>query len=241
MLAGPARLDQLVLHNGLLLQWPLFALAGLGVARLRHDDAFATLRTGVLAGSLFALLMLLVGIAEPSGFGAQSGAGLHWGPRVLLPALPAFVALAAAGVRGRPPLARAAWGALALAGLASSALSLGFLAEQERDAARFAEALRGAGARVIVTPHPMLGQHLSPLWQERPMLLANDMPALQAAAEAIAQAREPGFLFVAPAGGRLGSTLEHVACESAFRYRGTRLGYFDLDVERCLFTRDAGG
>ena len=39
MLAGPSRLQELVQRNGLLLQWPLLALAGLGVARVWRDPA----------------------------------------------------------------------------------------------------------------------------------------------------------------------------------------------------------
>ncbi len=240
MLAGPSRLQELVQHNGLLLQWPLLALAGLGLARVWRDPAWSALRIGVTAGLLFGGLVLAAGILLPSGFGAQVGAGVHWGPRMLLPALPALVVLAAAGAQERPPAARVAWGALVLAGVASSALAVWFLAQQAADGARFAERLRAERTRVIVTPHPFLGQHLAGLWRERPMLLTLDAAALQAASLAVRRAGEPGFVFIAPAGARLGSTLPGVDCTAAFQYRGSHLDYFDLDVERCLFASPPG-
>ena len=240
MLAGPSRLQELVQHNGLLLQWPLLALTGLGVARVWRDPAWSGLRMGVTAGFLFLVLVLGAGILLPSGFGAQVGAGVHWGPRVLLPALPTLVVLAAAGAAGRAPAARLAWVALALAGVASSALSVWFLAQQVGDAARFAGRLRAEGTRVIVTSHPFLGQQLAGLWKERPMLLTLDAAALQAASLAVRGAGEPGFVFIAPAGARLGSTLPGVDCAAAFQYRGSYLDYFDLDVERCVFVAPPG-
>ncbi len=239
MLAGPSRLQELVQHNGLLLQWPLVALAGLGIACVLRDAPWSGLRVGVLASLLYMVLVLVAGILLPSGFGAQVGAGVHWGPRVLLPALPALVVLAAAGAAGRAPAARLAWVALALAGVASSALSVWFLAQQAGDGARFAERLRGERTRVIVTPNPFLGQQLASLWKERPMLLTLDAAALQAASLAVRRAGEPGFVFIAPAGARLGSTLPGVGCEPAFQYRGSYLDYFDLDVERCVFASPA--
>jgi hypothetical protein len=239
MLAGPARLEQLVQHNGLLLQWPLFALAGLGIARVLRDPGWSGLRIGVLAGLLFMVLILAAGILLPSGFGAQVGAGVHWGPRVLLPALPALVVLAAAGALGRPPAARLAWGALVLAGLASSLLAVWFLAQQKLEGARFNEQLRAEAPRVIVTTHPFLAQQLASLWNQKSIWLALDPPSLQAAALAIGRAGEPGFSFVAPAGARLAGTLPGLDCSPAFQHRGRYLDYFDLDVERCRFEAPA--
>jgi hypothetical protein len=224
-----------VLHNGLLLQWPLLALAGLGIARVLRGSAWSGLRIGVVAGMLFMLSMLTAGILLPSGFGAQVGAGVHWGPRVLLPALPALVVLAAAGAVERPPVARLAWGALALAGVASSVLAVWFLAQQKLEGARFAERLRAEAPRVIVTTHPFLGQQLAALWKRKLLLLALDPPSLQAATLAIRRAGEPGFDFVAPAGTHLASAVTGIACSPQFEHRGRYLDYFDLDVERCGF------
>jgi hypothetical protein len=232
---GPSQLQELVQHNGLLLQWPLLALAGLGIERVRSDPAWSATRIGVTAGLLFLALTLAAGILLPSGFGVQVGAGVHWGPRVLLPALPALVALAAAGAQARPPAARPAWIALALAGAASTALSVWFLAQQKLEAARFGERLRAEAQRVVLTTNPFLGQQLAPLWPQKAFLLALDPASLRAAAQAIQRAGEPGFVFVAPAGAQLGGALPGASCSPAFEHRGSYLDYFDLDVLRCGF------
>ena len=235
MLAGRSRLQELVLHNGLLLQWPLLALAGLGISRVWRDPAWSATRIGVTAGLFFAALTLAAGILLPSGFGAQVGAGVHWGPRVLLPALPALVVLAAAGAQARPPAAQLAWNVLALAGVASTALSVWFLAQQKLEAARFTQRLLEEPQRVILTTNPFLGQQLAPLWRQKAILLALDPTALRAGAEAIQRAGEFGFVFVAPAGARLSGVLPGLACSPAFQHRGRHLDYFDLDAERCGF------
>jgi hypothetical protein len=235
MLAGRSRLQELVQHNGLLLQWPLLALAGLGIERVWRDRAWSTTRIGVTAGLLFVGFTLAAGILLPSGFGAQVGAGVHWGPRVLLPALPALVALAAAGAQARPPAAQLAWNALALAGVASTALSVWFLAQQKLEAERFTQRLLAEPQRVILTTNPFLGQQLAPVWRQKAILLALDPGSLRAAAAAIQRAGEPGFLFVAPPGARLSSVLPELPCSVAFQHRGLHLDYFDLDAERCGF------
>ena len=164
---------------------------------------------------------------------------MHWGPRVLLPALPALVVLAAAGARERPPAARLAWGALVLAGVASSALSVWFLAQQKLEAARFGERLARRAARVLTT-NPFLGQQLAPLWKQKAFLLALDPTSLREGAQAVQRAGEPGFVFIAPAGARLSDAqlsgvLPGLACTPAFEHRGRYLDYFDLDALRCSF------
>jgi hypothetical protein len=235
MLAGPSRLAALVQHNGLLLQWPMLALAGLGIARIWRDPDWSALRIGVGAGLFYAAFLLTAGILLPSGFGAQVGVGVHWGPRVLLPAIPALVVLAAAGAQGRRPAARLAWGALLLAGVASSALSVWFLAQQKLEAARFGERLRAEAHRVVLTTNPFLGQQLAPLWQQKAFLLALDPGSLRGAAQAIQRAGEPGFVLIAPAGA-LSGALPGLACSPAFEHRGRYLDYFDLDAVRCGFS-----
>jgi hypothetical protein len=237
MLAGPSRLAELVQHNGLLLQWPLVALAGLGVGRVWREPSWSALRVGVASGLCFALLVVAAGILLPSGFGAQVGAGVHWGPRVLLPALPALLALAAAGAQERPPGARLAWKVLGYACLASSVLSIWFLAQQKLEAERFGGRLRAETPRVILTTNPFLGQQLAPLWKQKAFLLALDPASLQSAAQAIQRAGEPGFIFVGPAGAQLSDALPGVACMPAFEHRGRHLDYFDLDALRCSYAR----
>jgi hypothetical protein len=233
MLNGATPLRELVLHNGLLLQWPMFVLAGLGARRVLHDAAFAALRTAALAGALFALLVVAAGMALPSGFGVQVGAGVHWGPRVLLPALPAFLLFALAAISGRPPAARLAWGALALAGILSTLLAMWFLTHQKLDGARFAKQLHALEPRVVLTSHPLLAQHLAALWEHKAMLLTADVASLRGAAQALQRGRERAFLFVGPAGAPLASWLPGIECASAFRYRGRPLHYLDLDVQEC--------
>lgn len=235
MLGGENALQELVLHNGLLLQWPMWVLAGLGARRSFEDPAFAPVRTAALAGLLFGALVLATGIAWPSRFGVQVGAGVHWGPRVLLPALPALVLFSLAAVAGRAPAVRAAWAALALAGVLSSALSSWFLLEQERDGALFAEKLRALPPQLVMTPHPMLAQHLAMLWGEKIFLLTPDTASLQGAAAAARGRGASAFLFVGGAGQPLASPAPGVACRAAFQYRGPHLSYLDLDVYSCAF------
>jgi hypothetical protein len=235
MLSSETPLRELVLHNGLLLQWPMFVLAGLGARRVLHDAACAPLRTAALAGALFALLVVVAGMLLPSGFGVQVGAGVHWGPRVLLPALPAFVLFALATIAGRPPAARLAWGALALAGILSTLLAMWFLVHQKLDGARFAKQLHALEPRVVLTSHPLLAQHLAALWEDKVMLLTVDVASLQGAANTLQRSRERAFLFVGPAGAPLVSWLPGIECASAFQYRGPRLHYLDLDMQECRF------
>ena len=129
--------------------------------------------------------------------------------------------------------ARLAWGALVLAGVASSALSVWFLAQQQLEAARFGERLRGEAQRVVLTTNPFLGQQLAPLWKRKTFLLALDPASLRASAQAIQRAGEPGFVFIAPAGAQLSGALPGHACTPAFEHRGRYLDYFDLDALRC--------
>jgi hypothetical protein len=241
MLVAEQPLEALVRHNGLLIQLPMFALVGIGAASLRSDE-WESLRIGVLAGALFGVFALVAGVSLGSGYGVQSGFGVHWGPRVLLPALPALVALAVAAVRaGRKSAAGAvvrvsgiAAAGLLLAGLLSSALATAFLAEQKRDAARFEQALRALPERYVVSTHPLLAQHLAGLWDDKPLLLARNARELAAVVAGLGSGGAPGFLLVAPAGAPAGS-LGGASCATAERYRGPRLHYFDLDIQRCRF------
>jgi hypothetical protein len=239
MLGGSAPLRELVLHNGLLLQCPLFALAGLGARRLLEDPRCDAIRTAALAGALSAALTVAAGVLLPSGFGVQSGAGVHWGPRVLIPALPAFVLFAWLACLGRPTAPRLALGALVLAGLASTGLSLWFLVHQKLDGARLAERLRALPPRVLLTHHPLLAQHLAGLWREKTILLGTDVASLRDAAEAIARGGHGAFLFVASPGAPVASWLPGSRCALELAFRDTRLHYLELDVLRCGFEAEA--
>jgi hypothetical protein len=245
MLVADQPLDALVRHNGLLIQMPMFALVGLGAASL-GQRVCVSLRVGLLAGSLFLLFALIAGVGFGSGYGVQSGFGVHWGPRVLLPALPAMVALAVAAIRAGlgssvgvvVRVSRAAALALLLAGLLSSALATAILAEQKRDAARFQQAVRARPERFMLTTHPLLAQHLSGLWDEKPQLLATDLASLTAAVVGLRAGGAAQFLLVVPAGAPAVS-LAGASCATVDRYRGEWLHYFDLDIQGCRFASQA--
>ncbi len=231
LLVSASPLQTLVLHNGLLLQWPMIALAGLGLRSAWRDPGCAPLRVGITSALLFALLVLAAGIAFPTDYGVQVGAGVHWGPRVLLPAFPAFVLLAVLAVRGRGRADLAAWGALAVAGLVSTGVAAALLVEQRSESDRVARELRSLPAEVMLTTHPFLPQHLAALWGEKSMLLASDAGGLRAAAAAALSRRGvEEILLVLPAG----SPVVQLArvCRPAARLRA-RLQYVDLDVYRC--------
>jgi hypothetical protein len=231
-LASASPLETLVLHNGLLLQWPLAALAGLGLFRVWRDPAYTELRRGLAAGVFFAGLVVCAGVAFPTSYGAQVGAGVHFGPRVLLPALPALLLLAlAAAQRGRAA-DRLACALLAAAGLASALLALGLLREQQAESGRVARALRALPPAAVVTSHPFLPQHLAGLWDAKSFLLAPDPGALHAAAAALARAGAPAWLVALPAGSSPPPAPRGAACRLAAQPRG-RLRYVDLDVYRC--------
>jgi hypothetical protein len=238
-------LDALVRHNGLLIQMPMFALVGFGAASL-GERVCASLRVGLLAGSLFLLFALIAGVGFGSGYGVQSGFGVHWGPRVLLPALPAVVALAVAAIRAGlgssvgavVRVSRAAALALLLAGLLSSALATAILAEQKRDAARFQQAVRNRPERFMLSTHPLLAQHLAGLWDEKPQLLATDSASLTAAVVGLRAGGAAPFLLVVPDGAPAAS-LAGASCATVDRYRGEWLHYFDLDIQGCRFKSQA--
>jgi len=242
-------LEMLVRYNGLLVQLPMFALAGFGAERVFRRPELAGIRLGVLAGSSFLGLVVLAGAATGSGYGVQAGFGVHWGPRVLLPAIPALVALAVAAVWSGPEdeawtrrVRSSAAVALGLAGLLSTALAVDLLHAQKTDAHRFQARLRAQPERYVLTTHPLLAQQLAPLWHERPMLLARDPRSLAVVVNGLRAAEVRRFTFVAPAGAPLLSGVGGLHCRIAERYRGERTHYLDLDIQRCALGRsgDAG-
>jgi hypothetical protein len=233
MFAGEDPLRELTLHNGLLLQWPLLALAGQGARRVFSDPAWAGMRLACGAGLAFLLLVLAAGMLFPSGAGVQVGAGVHWGPRVLLPALPVLVLLAWAAVSDASPAARAAFALLALAGLLSTALSVWFLVHQKQDAARLTERLRALPPRIVVTSHPLLAQHLPSLWRDKTLLLTADPASLRDLAALLSLRQVDEFVFVGPPGAVLSGLAPGLACRVAFQHRGEPLGYLDLDAQVC--------
>ncbi|MFQ5416143.1 MAG: hypothetical protein ACE5FL_03735, partial [Myxococcota bacterium] len=240
LVAASEPLAELARYNGLLVQLPMLALAGVGAAAVWRNAELSGLRIGVLSGGIFLALACAAGFWSGSGHGAHTGFGVHWGPRVLLPAVPSIVALAVvAGREARRSSARALRGMAAVAGallvtagVASSVEAGSFLAHQKRDAHAFAELLREQASRYIVTTHPMMGQHLAALWDLKPMLLVEDGPALSQAIGALGAAGVPDFLAVVPADAATIRWIPGLACRRAARYRGERLHYFDLDIQQ---------
>jgi hypothetical protein len=234
-------LGELVRYNGLLVQMPMFCLAGIGFQRVFRRPEWEAIRVGVLAGALFLAFAVAAGMASGSGYGVQTGFGVHWGPRALLPAIPAVVALAVAALPSdaAPPSARlaiavrVACASLVAAGLLSSAHAARMLADQKADARSFQAAVRAQAPRYVVTTHPLLAQHVSGLWDEKPMLLARDPRALRSAVVGLRAGGAREFLLVVPAGAALLAGIDGLDCRLANRHRGPRLHYFDLDIQRC--------
>jgi hypothetical protein len=140
---------ELVRFNGFAVQMPLVCLAGIGAARFRRRAELAPLRLGVVAGVGFLALAMAFRVTL-----SDFSSGGHWGPRMLLPALPALVALAIAAVQraavsgacGRR-LVPAAWIALVAAGLLSSGLATKLLMAQKLEARELASPTSGATSR----------------------------------------------------------------------------------------------
>jgi hypothetical protein len=242
MIGADRPLSELVRYNGLLVQMPMLCLAGVGLRRVwERSPEYAGIRVGALAGAAFLALAVALGIASDSGFGVQANLGVHWGPRVLLPAMPALAALAMAAVRSEalgpaPRLVRStriAWALLVVAGLLSSAHATWFLAQQKLESRRFQSALTALRPRFAVTVVPMLAQQLSRVWNEKPMLLVQDPRSLQRLVRAMPRRSVREFLFIAPEGAAPLSGIPGLDCQLAESHRGRHLHYLDLDIQRC--------
>jgi hypothetical protein len=231
-LGGAAPLRQLVDYNGLLVRVPLAAAAGIGLWHLRAPD-YASLRLGVGSGLGFIALTLAAGVFTHS----QLGAGVHWGPRTLLPALPALVALFIVALRGDPnaqPRSALRWAGAALvtAGLFSSGQSAWLLYHQKADAERLQTAILSAPPQIIVTSHPMLALHLAPIWPYKPMLRLLDKPSLDRLARRLRLDGIGDLLLLTPPGSPEVSTSGGLRCQIVARPRG-RLHYLDMDLQTC--------
>lgn len=231
-LRADAPLEPLVAYNGVLIRLPLACAAGIGLAALRAP-ALAPLRLGVATGLVFTVLALIAGLLSHTQFGY----GVQWGPRELVPAYPAFVALFAAAFcagPGRPTgwALRAAGALVVAAGLVSSVQASWLLHQQKTDAVRLQAAILSFPQPVAVTGHPFLALHLAPLWERKPMLRAADTAALDHLAARLRAAGLRELLLLAPVGTPALSTPGGVRCRLAARPRG-ELGYLDLDLQVC--------
>jgi hypothetical protein len=224
-------LAALVRYNGLLLQVPLCGMAGLGLARLTRDPSLAPLRLGVYAGLGFLVAALVFGIAS----GSPLGYGVHWGPRKLLPALPALVALwlVAISPETSSRARRAAWMAPVAAGVASTLLSIGFLAEQKAEARRFADVVLEHSDDVVVSTHPYAPVQLFSLWGERRMLVAERAGAMMQVASTLGRQRTGEFLLIGKPSLASHTVGDGVRCEVVVRHRGRRFHYLDADLQHC--------
>jgi hypothetical protein len=224
-------LEALVRYNGLLLQLPLSGLAGLGLARVLGDPTLAPLRIGVFAGLAFLAAAVGIGVAT----GSPLAFGVHWGPRMLLPAVPALVALYLAALPPPGPgrARRLVWGASLAAGLLSSVLSVGFLVEQKREAARLEQEVLENSDDIVVSTHPYAPVQLFSLGSQRRVLVAERAGAMMRVVATLSRNGGGEFLLI----GRP-STVDHtfgerVRCDVVARHRGRRITYLDADLQRC--------
>jgi hypothetical protein len=228
-------LAEMMRFNGFAVQFPLVCLAGIGFARLRRTQQYAPLRIGVLAGVAFLAFALPFRVAF-----SDFSSGGHWGPRMLLPAAPALLALALAAVDTPPGTSarhrgvlRGVWAALILAGLASSALSIRLLDDQKRESRALQQRIAKVEAPVVVTNYPALSQQLPALWHERPLLLVSDAADFAYVVKSLERQDIDEFLFVKGARRRLGQP-PGAHCVPAGRHRGRHVArVFDVDLLLC--------
>jgi hypothetical protein len=226
---------EMIRFNGFAVQFPLVCLAGVGFARLRRTPEYAPLRIGVLAGIAFLAMALPFRVAF-----SDFSSGGHWGPRMLLPAAPALVALALAAVDAPPGtparsrvVVRGVWIALVAAGLVSSALSIRLLDDQKRESRALRQRIAAVDAAVVVTNFPALGQQLPNLWHERPLLLVRDAAGFADVARSLEREDIEEFLFVQGAHRRLGQR-PGALCVPVGRHRGRHVArIFDVELLRC--------
>jgi len=232
---------ELVRFNGFALQMPLVCLAGIGAVRLARHEEFSRLRLGVVAGVGFLALTLPFRVTL-----SDFASGGHWGPRMLLPAVPALACLALTAVRpavgesaaGVAPR-RAAWAALVVAGLASSSLAVSLLTAQKREIGELQERIAAAPEPVVVTTHAAHGQLLASLWGEKPMLLATTPRALDRVIDGLQRHGAEEFLLVwRPAHGISPRSVSGARCEAAGRHTGRHVRrVFDVEFASCALAK----
>jgi len=226
--------------NGLAVQLPVVCLAGAGAVRLLRDPSFTSLRLGVVTGLGFLVLFLpfRVTVSDPA-------LGGHWGPRMLLPAVPALLALALAAVRSPAPgsarVVRGLFLGLVGAGLLSNALAVTLLDAQKREVRALQQRIAARPERVHVTTHPALGQHLAPLWGRRPLLLARDEIALARVVADLDRAGIDEFLLIWRPDPRVGlPQVLGARCTPSGRHTGMHVRrIFDVAFYTCAIPRPA--
>jgi hypothetical protein len=227
----------LAYYNGFLIRMPGTGLAGIGAVRVWQRPEYAALRVGAGAGLLF----LTLGIASRVSL-TDFMSGGHWGPRMLLPAVPALVAFAlvaihaetARAARRTPRFLIACALALVAVSLASTAVSIRLLDAQKREARGLQEAVVAATPPVIVTNYSPMAQQLAGIWGRVPMLLAASEPAFSRIIAELRRAGIGSFLFVERPSGEPVQPERGVSCRLTRRYRGKLAPYvFDVDLRTC--------
>jgi hypothetical protein len=239
VLRAESPLSELVLYNGLLVQMPLVAASGLGLSRVWRDPATVPLRVGAVAGLLFLPLAIASGLTLALAFGF----GVHWGPRQILPGLPALAALFLVAARDDPSVPRAAFAlprvatiSLIAAGLLSSAQATWLLAQQKAEGTFLQNRILARPADVVVTTNPLLAQHLAPLWQRKRMLLVQTDTQLAQLVRHLASHEIRELLLLLPPSSPVLAGIPGIRCRRAGEHRGSRVHYHDLDLQECEVT-----
>jgi hypothetical protein len=226
-------------YNGFLIRLPAICLAGVGAVWVWRHPVYGPLRLGVGAGLGFLVLALAFRVTLTDFM-----AGGHWGPRMLLPAVPAIVALALvalhAEVANASPRRARNWlagsAALIAAGLASTGVAVWILTQQKLEARRLQQAILAARQPVIVTNYQPLAQQLATIWGRKPMLLASSEPAFESIVAALDRHRIESFLLLwrPTAGSEPRRLAGKASCELDSRFRGRGAPYvFDVDLYAC--------
>jgi hypothetical protein len=238
-LAGSAHPVLTLAHgNGFLLRMPAVALAGAGLALVSSRSALAPLRFGTGVGLVFLALGLVFRVLFTDFL-----PGLHWAPRMLLPALPALGALAVAvlheacsagGVASRRVGVAAAL-AFAIAGLLGSVQALTLLEHMKRDSADLEARVLALEPSVIVTDHVGISQQLPGTWREKTWLLVRGGADLAELARALRRGGvEQVALLTRPHGRAAAPAPPGYGCGPVEQLRPKRVpAVLDFDVRVC--------
>jgi hypothetical protein len=230
---------KLAFYNGLLLQLPLFCLVVMGTAAIWQNPKNAPLRLGVMAGLLFLAIEVAFRATTELFTGGQ------WGPRELLPAVPAVVAAAWAAMQTdsiidtdndgtsdtrAPGATLLRWGGVALisAGLLSTIFSIWLLVQQKQEAEKLQDMILSAPTNVVLTTKPILAAHLATIFDQQAMMLLKDEPSLSRIAGNLRAHDVEKVLLVTPRGAR-----QPPGCSPWARHRGRFVHYSDSDLFTC--------
>jgi len=226
--------------NGFLLRMPLVALAGAGMGLVFRRPDLAAMRFGVVVGACFLLLALPFRVLLTDFL-----PGLHWAPRMLLPAVPAFALLGLVAIReallasSRPwrDLATASAAGFATAGLIGNGQAVDLLNGMKYETREIERVVLAVEPEVVVTDHIALGQQLPGVWGKKSLLLIRDPAELTLVAADLERAGVRSFAYLP----RLAGALRPVEssgfrCEPVGQHRGERIpGVFDVALYHCRF------